>query len=148
MKVVFLADVKGQGKKDQIKEVSDGYARNFLIPKGLAAPAGAQILNDIKNRESAKQHKIEVERKAAQETAKKLESLTVKITAQAGSDGRLYGSVTSKDIAEALEKQHKITVDKRKLSLNDPIKAYGLYSIEVKLYTDVSGKINVCVSDK
>lgn len=148
MKVVFLADVKGQAKKDQIKEVSDGYARNFLFPKGLAAPADADTLNGIKNREAAKQHKIEVERAEAQGTAKKLEGIVVKITAQAGADGRLYGSVTAKDVAEQLEAQTGIVIDRRKLALGDPIKAFGLYAIDVKLYGDIAGKVNVSVSDK
>jgi len=148
MKVVFLADVKGQGKKDQVKEVSDGYARNFLLPKGLAAVADAKVMNEIKNREASKQHKIDVERAEAKATADKLAKVMVKLTAQAGGDGKLYGSVTAKDIAEALEKQFGIVVDKRKITLPDPIRAYGVYALDVKLYTDVSGKINVSVSDK
>ena len=148
MKVVFLADVKGQGKKDQIKEVSDGYARNFLLPKKLAVPADAKMMNEIKNKESSKQHKIDTEKAEAKALAEKLQKITVKITAQAGGDGRLYGSVTSKDISEALSKQFGITIDKRKLTLDEPIKAFGLYSIDVKLYTEISGKINVSVSDK
>ena len=148
MKVVFLADVKGQGKKDQIKEVSDGYARNFLLPKKLAVPADAKMMNEIKNKEASKQHKIDVERAEAKATADKLAKVTVKLTAQAGGDGKLYGSVTAKDIAEALEKQFGIVVDKRKITLPDPIRAYGVYALDVKLYTDVSGKINVSVSDK
>ncbi len=148
MKVVFLADVKGQGKKDQIKEVSDGYARNFLLPKKLAVPADAKMMNEIKNKEASKQHKIETEKAEAKALAEKLQKITVKITAQAGGDGRLYGSVTSKDISEALSKQFGIAIDKRKMTLDEPIKAFGLYSIDVKLYTEISGKINVSVSDK
>ena len=148
MKVVFLADVKGQGKKDQIKEVSDGYARNFLLPKKLAAPADAKVMNEIKNKEASKLHKIEVEKAEANALAEKLKTAMVKITAQAGADGRLYGSVTSKDITDALQKQFGIVIDKRKLSLPDPIKAFGVYSIDVKLYTEISGKVNVSVSDK
>ena len=147
MKVVLLADVKGQGKKDQIVNVSDGYARNFLFPKNLAIPADAKAMNEVKNKEASRQHKIDVERAAAKETADKLAKVTVKLTSQSGADGRLYGSVTAKDIAEALEKLG-ISVDKRKIQMNDPIKAYGTYSIDVKLYTDVAGKINVVVSDK
>ena len=148
MKVVFLADVKGQGKKDQTKEVSDGYARNFLLPKKLAVPADAKMMNEIKNKEASKQHKIDTEKADAKALAEKLQKITVKITAQAGGDGRLYGSVTSKDISEALAKQFGITIDKRKMTLDEPIKAFGLYSIDVKLYTEISGKINVSVSDK
>ena len=104
-------------------------------------------MNEVKNKEASRQHKIDVERAAAKETADKLAKVTVKLTSQSGADGRLYGSVTAKDIAEALEKLG-ISVDKRKIQMNDPIKAYGTYSIDVKLYTDVAGKINVVVSDK
>ena len=147
MKVVFLVDVKGTAKKDQIKEVSDGYARNFLIPKGIAAPADKKVINDIKNKEASKAHRIATERADAEALAKTLSGKVVKIVAQAGSDGRLYGSVTSKYIAEELEKQFGITVDKRKIALNDPIKAYGRYELDVKRYPEVSGKINVAVSD-
>lgn len=148
MKVILLQDVKGSGKKDQMIEVSDGYARNFLLPKKLAIPADAKAINEMKNKEASRLHKIEVEKAAAKEIADKLTKITVKITSTAGADGRLYGSVTSKDIADALEKAHKITVDKRKIVLNDPIKAFGTYIVDVKLYTEIVGKINVVVSDK
>ncbi len=145
MKVVLLQDVKGQGKKDQIVEVSDGYARNFLLPKKLAAIADAAVMNDIKNKEAAKAHKIEVEKKEARDLAEKLQSITVKLKIQGGADGRVYGSVTSKDIAEALEAQHKITIDKRKIVLDAPIKNYGAYTLDVKLYPEIGGKINLVV---
>ena len=148
MKLILTQDVKGQGKKDQVINVSDGYARNFLLPKGLAVPADAKSMNEIKNREESRLHKIETEKTAAKETAAKLEKITVKIVGQAGSDGRLYGSVTAKDIAEALEKQHGIAIDKRKLTLPEPIKTFGTYNTEVKLYTEITGKIKVTVSDK
>ena len=148
MKLILTKEVKGQGKKEQIIEVSDGYARNFLIPRGLAVPADAKSMNEVKNREDSRLHKIETEKAAAKEIAAKLEKITVKIISQAGSDGRLYGSVTAKDIAEALQKQHGITVNKRKLALTDPIKAFGTYNTEVKLYTEVVGKVKVTVTDK
>ncbi len=148
MKLILTQDVKGQGKKDQIIEVSDGYARNFLIPKGLARPADAGAINDAKNKEASKQHKIDTEKAQAKETAKKLESVTVVIETSAGGDGRLYGSVTSKEIAEELKRQHGIEIDKRKINLPSPIKAFGNYAPEVKLYTDVAGKINVTVKSK
>ena len=148
MKVILLCDVKGQGKKDQIVEVSDGYARNFLIPKGLAIPADAKAINEAKNEEASKAHKIETDRAAAKDIAAKLEAVTVTIVAQAGGDGRLYGSVTSKEIAEELQKQHKIAVDRRKITLDTPIKSFGTYKLEVKLYTDVVGKITVAVKSK
>ena len=105
MKVMLLADVKGQGKKDQIVNVSDGYARNFLFPKQLAVPADAKIMNEVKNKEAAKKHHEEMERQAALETKSKFEGIIVKIYATAGADGKFFGSVTSKEIAETLEKR-------------------------------------------
>ncbi|MBQ7346808.1 MAG: 50S ribosomal protein L9 [Clostridia bacterium] len=148
MKVILLADVKGQGKKNDVIEVSDGYGKNFLIPRKLAKVADAQSLNDVKVKEAARIYRIETERKEAQALAEKLKSLQVKITASSGADGRLYGSITSKDIAERLQADHSITIDKRKLVLNDPIKAYGKYEVEVKLYTEVTGKVYVLVCEK
>ncbi len=145
MKVVLLQDVKGQGKKDELINVSDGYARNFLFPKKLAVEADAKILNDIKNKEAARLRKIELEKQAARETAEKLGGILVKIKVKEGADGRFYGSVTTKDIAEALAEQFGIEVDKRKIVLSDPIKAYGTYSVDVKLYPEISGKMNVLV---
>ena len=147
MKVILTQDVKAQGKKGQLINVSDGYARNFLLPKGLAVEADASAMNDLKNKESARLHKIELEKAAANDIAKKLESITVKLQTKAGADGRLYGSVTSLDIAEALEAQHQIKVDKRKIQLSDPIKTFGVHTVSVKLYTEISGKINVVISD-
>ena len=147
MKVVLLKDVKGQGKKDQVINVSDGYARNFLLPKGLAAEADAKVMNEIKNKESSKQHKIELEKAAANELKAKLTTVVVKLTGKAGGDGRLYGSITSSDIAEGLEKQHGIKVDRRKIVMDGPIKAFGAYELDVKLYPEISGKINVVISD-
>ena len=148
MKVLLLQDVKGKGKKDTIVDVSDGYARNFLLPKGVAVEADAQIMNDYKNKQAAKKHHEEMEKQAAKETVEKLAGLVVKILATAGADGRFYGSVTTKDIAEELEKQHGITVDKRKIVLDDAIKAFGSYSLDVKLYPEISGKLNVIVTQK
>ena len=147
MKVILTQDVKAQGKKGQIINVSDGYARNFLFPKGLAVAADSKTLNDIKNKEAAKQHKIEVEREQAKAIAEKLAPTVIKIFIKAGPDGRLFGSVTSKDIAEELEKVSGIAVDKRKILLGEPIKNFGSYTVDVKLHTDVSAKINVVVSD-
>lgn len=147
MKVILTADVKGQGKKDQLVEVSDGYARNFLLPRKLAIPADSKAMNEMKNREAAKQHKIDVERANAREIAEKLTAVVLKIRMGAGADGRLYGSVTSKEIAEKLESEHGIAVDKRKIALANPIKAYGSYELDVRLYTDVTGKIHLIVTD-
>ena len=148
MKVILCADVKGQGKKDQVVEVSDGYARNFLFPKKLAIPADAKGLNEVQNKEASKQHKIDVERQNAIETAKKLESVKVVFEYAAGPDKKLYGSVTAKDIADELQKKHNIIIDKRKINLTAPIKSFGSFTAEVKLFSDVSGKINVEVTSK
>ena len=148
MKVILTQDVKGQGKKDQVINVSDGYARNFLFPKKLAVPADSTALNDVKNKEAAKQHKIEVERQEARDIAKKLESITVTFVYAAGPDKKLYGSVTTKDIAEALAKNYKIDIDKRKITLTENIKSFGNFTADVKLYSDVTGKINILVKGK
>ena len=146
MKVLLLADVKGQGKKDQIVNVSDGYARNFLFPKKLAVEADAKVMSEAKSKEESKQFRLKEEKAAAKELAEKLSQLTVKITASSGADGRLYGSITSKDIAEALNTQHKIEIDKRKLVLAENIKAYGTYNVDVKVYPEISAKLKVTVS--
>ncbi len=148
MKVILLADVKGQGKKDQLINVSDGYARNFLFPKNLAVPADAKAMGELKSKEEARLHRIEVEKAEARAMAEKLSGVTIKITAQAGADGRLYGSVTSKDIAEALTRQVGSEIDKRKLVLPDSMKAFGTYSIEIKLYPEITGKFTLVISDK
>ena len=145
MKVVLLADVKGQGKKNEVINVSDGYARNFLLPRKLAVEADAKVLNEIKGREDSIKHKIEVETAEAKAVAAKMDTILVKITASSGADGRLYGSITAKDIAEHLAKDHGITVDKRKIQLSDPIRAYGKFDLDVKLYTDVTAKVHVLV---
>ena len=148
MKVLLLQDVKGKGKKDSIVDVSDGYARNFLLPKGVAVEANAKIMNDYKNKQAAKKHHEEMEKAAAKETGEGLSGIVVKIYATGGADSRLYGAVTSKEISEELEKQHGIVVDKRKIVLEDPIKAYGSYTLDAKLYPEISGKINVIVTQK
>ena len=149
MKVILTADVKGQGKKDQMVEVSDGYARNFLFPKKLAIPADSKSINEMKNKEASKQHKIDVEIAEAKEIAEKLEKINVVIKATSGSDSRLYGAVTVKEIADSLSEQFDITIDKRKIVLDKPIKNYGEYTLDVKLYTKVTGKLRVSVvSDK
>lgn len=148
MKVILLADVKGQGKKNDVIEVSDGYGKNFLIPRKLAKIADAQSLNDVKVKEEARLYRIATEKKEAEALAEKLKTLQVKVPASGGGDGRLYGSITSKDIVEKLQADHGIVIDKRKLVMNDPIKAYGKYEVEVKLYTEVTGKIYVLVCEK
>lgn len=148
MKVVLLADVKGQGKKDQVVEVSDGYARNFLFPKKLAISADSKALNEIKNKEASKQHKLDVEKANALDIAKKLESITVVFEYAAGPDKKLYGSVTAKDVADELKKKHGIDIDKRKITLTEPIKSFGSFKADVKLFSDVNGKISIEVTSK
>ena len=147
MKVILLANVKGLGKKDDMVEAAEGYARNYLIPKKLAILADNKAQNELKGKESARQFKIDEETRAAKEIAARLEGTVVKIRSAAGGDGRLYGAVTAKDIAEALEKDFKITVDKRKIELADNIKNFGTYSVSVKLYTDIVGKFTVVVHE-
>ena len=147
MKVILLKDVKGTGKAGAVVDVSDGFARNFLIPRGVAKIADAGALSDLKNKEAARLRKIELEKAAARETAQKLQALIVKIKIQQGNDGKFYGSVTTKDIAEALLAQHKIEIDMRKIVMQNPIKAYGTYTVDVKLYPEISGKINVLVCE-
>lgn len=148
MKVILTQDVKSQGKKGDIIEVSDGYARNFLLARKLAIIADAKALNEAKNKEASRLHKIETERAAAQEIASKLAEVLVKIPVACGADEKLYGSITAKDIAEALRAQHGIDIDRRKMNLEHPIRSYGNYTVEAKLYTDVVAKINVLVCKK
>lgn len=147
MKVILLANVKGLGKKDEMVEAAEGYARNYLLPRKLAILADNKAQNELKGKEASRQHKIEEETKAAKELAEKLSGITVKIRSSSGADGRLYGAVTAKDIAEALEKDFGIHVDKRKLDLADSIKNYGTYAVTVKLYTDITGKFSVVVHE-
>ena len=147
MKVILLCDVKGQGKKDQIVEVSDGYARNFLFPQKKAIAADAKATSELKSKEEAKQFKINEDRKAATALAERINNVKIEIQMGHGADGRLYGAVTAKDIADALAKDHGLSVDKRKITIPEPIKTYGKFQLDVKLYTDVSGKIHVVVAD-
>lgn len=146
MKVVLLADVRGQGKKDQVIDVSEGYARNFLFPKKLAMVADNKVMNEIKGKEEKRLRQIELEKAAALETKAKLESVQVVIKVAAGESDRLYGAVTAKDVADALLAQYGIEVDKRKISM-DAIKAFGNYTPEIKLFPEITGKINVIVTN-
>ena len=147
MKVILLCDVKGQGKKDQIVDVSDGYARNFLFPQKKAIPADAKAQNELRGKESAKQYKIEEDKKAAVALAAKITDKEVKIKMGHGQDGRLYGSVTAKDIAEELSKLIGAEVDKRKLLLKESVKAYGKYTVEIKIHPEVSAKFYLLVHE-
>ena len=146
MDVILKADVKGLGKKGEKVKASDGYARNFLFPKGLAVEANAQSLTELRNREQSNQHKIDVEIAAANDSKAKLQGKVVKITAKAGNNGKLFGSVTSKEVAAEITKQFAVKVDKRKITMND-IKAFGSYKIEVKLYTNIVAEMTVMVGE-
>ena len=143
MKVILTQDVKGQGKKDDVINVSDGYARNFLLPKKLAIEANAKNMTELKNAETSKRIQDEKERAKANATVEKLTTCVVKIQ-RSGAEDKMYGSVTSKEVAEELKAQFGIEIDKRKLQM-DQIKTYGTYEIPVKLYAEISGKVNVVV---
>ena len=146
MKVVLKQDVKGLGKKGELVNTSDGYARNFLFPKGLAVEANAQSMTELKNREQAQKYKIETETAAAKKAASEIQGKTIKIKAKAGANGKLFGSVTSKEIAEKLKEEFKLDVDKRKVVVED-IKQFGTYEFEVKLYQGISAKLFVSVGE-
>lgn len=146
MKVILKQDVKGQGKKGELVTVSDGYARNFLFPRGLAVEADSQAMNELRNREESAAYHKKVEKDAALAAAETLKDKALTIHAKAGNGGRLFGSVTTKEVADALEKQVGVKVDKRKITMND-IKAFGTYTAEVKLYTGVTAEIQVVVAE-
>lgn len=146
MKVILKADVKGLGKKGQLVNASDGYARNFLFPKNLAVEANAQAMSELKNKENAEKFRIATETAEAQKNAGRINGKTIKLTAKAGQNGKLFGSVTSKEVSEKLKAEYGITVDKRKITMED-IKAFGTYEAEVKLYTGISAKIYVMVGE-
>ena len=146
MKVILLQDVKGHGKKGELCNVSDGYARNFLFPKKLALQADNAALNALKNREQAAAHHKQEEINAAKETAAKLNGKTVTIKAKAGSNGKLFGSVTSKEIASEIANSLGIEIDRKKMSVAD-IKNFGEYTAEIKLYTGITAKITVKVTE-
>ena len=145
MKVILQQDVKGQGKKGQLVDVSDGYARNFLLAKKLAVPATPENVNTMKQQEKARKAQEAAEKAEAEALSKKLESVTVKVAAKAGEGGRLFGAVTSKEISEALNAQFSLNIAKTKLVLDEPIKACGSYKIKAKLGYEVVGTVNVMV---
>lgn len=148
MKVIFLKDVKGQGKKGEIKEVSEGYARNFLIPQGAVQIATDGAKKTLDAMAASVQKKKDKEKEDAKALAARLEEMTVVIKAKAGEGGRLFGAITSKQIAEALEAANKITLDKRKIELGDPIRTLGTTKVPVKLHPDVKGTLNVQVVEE
>ena len=146
MKVILKEDVKSIGKKGTLVNVSDGYARNFLLPKGLAIEATAGALGEMKSKQESERHRLEQELILAKENAAKLSGKTVKVTAKAGQNGKLFGSVTSKEISEAIKAQYSISVDKRKIDVAD-IKNFGTYEAEVKFPQGVTAKVTVQVGE-
>ena len=146
MKVVLTADVKGHGKKGKLVNVSDGYARNFLFPKKLAVEANNSALSELKSREEAKAHHIAVEKAEAQDIADKLNKANVTIKAKAGASGKLFGAITSKEIASEIEKNLGIKLDRRKIVMKD-IKSYGDYTVEVKLYVGIVANLKIRVEE-
>ena len=148
MKVIFNVDVKGQGKKGELKEVSEGYARNFLLPRKLAVEATADNLNAYKLKEKAKAAQLAAEKAAALENSKALESIVVKIAAKAGGAGKLFGAVTSQEIAAALKEQHGISIEKQKIVQSEPIKTYGNFEVKCKFGHEISGVIHLLVVEE
>lgn len=146
MKVILTQDVKGLGKKGELVNASDGYARNFLFPRNLAAEANSQAMTELKNRENSKKHRIDVETQEAKASAAKINGKTIKVTAKAGQGGRLFGSVTAKEIAAVMKTQLGIDIDKRKITVDD-IKVFGTYPATVKLYQGVTAEFSVMVSE-
>ena len=145
MKVIFNVDVKGQGKKGELKEVSDGYARNYLLPRKLASEATTDNINTLKLKEKAKQAQIAREKAEAMANAEKLSAVTVTIRAKAGGAGKLFGAVTSQEISDALKAQHGIEIEKNKIVQSEPIKTFGSYKVKAKLGYEISGTIELLV---
>lgn len=145
MKVIFNVDVRGQGKKGELKEVSTGYARNYLLPRNLATEATPDNLNAFKLKEKAKAAQIAKEKAQAEEYAKKLSGVQVTIRAKAGANGKLFGAVTSQEISDALREQFGMDVEKNKIVQPEPIKSYGSYTVKAKLGYEISGTVNVLV---
>ena len=146
MKVIFLQDVKGKGKKGDIKEVSDGYAKNFLLPKKVAVEATNANINDAKGKKEAIQHQKDVAEENARVLCAKINEITLNVTAKGGENGKLFGSVTNKDIAEALIAQHHIKIDKRRFEMDD-IKQTGEYTVHIRLYPDIVGELKVIIKE-
>ena len=145
---MFNEDVRGQGKRGEMKEVSDGYARNYLLPRKLASEATPDMLNAFKLKEKAKKAQMAREKAQAEENAKRLEGVVVKISARAGQGGRLFGAITSQEISDALREQHGIEIEKNKIVQSEPIKSFGNFEVKAKLGYEVSGKINVLVVEQ
>ncbi len=148
MKVILQQDVKGQGKKGQMVEVSEGYARNFLLPRKIAVPATADAINTMNLKEKAKKAEEQRQKALAEETAEKLKECMVKLTARAGAGGKLFGAVTTKEISEGLQKQFGIDIPKQKLVLEEPIKAFGNYEVKARLGFEVVATVYVSVFEE
>lgn len=148
MKVILNQDVKGKGKKGQLVEVSDGYARNYLLPKGLAKEATNTNINIMQGQNDAEAHRLKVALEEAQAQKEKMEAVEVILTAKAGENGKLFGSITSKDVAEALTMQHHIKIDKKKFVMPDGIKMLGTTTVDVKIHQGVTGKLKVVVKEQ
>ena len=148
MKVILKEDIKGVGKKDQIINANDGYARNYLFPKNLAIPADKGNMTNLQSKKTSDEHRRELEKQEAQKTAKKIEEITLKLPVKSGDNGKIFGSITSKEIGDNLEKQYKIKVDKKKIDLKEPIKMLGMFNIEIKLYDGVIAKLKVHIIDQ
>ena len=147
MKVLLKQDVKGQGKAGQIVSVSDGYARNFLFPRQLAVPADAAAVNEVRTKEEAAQYHAKVEKDNSLKAADVLKDKIIEIKAKAGSAGRLFGSVTTKEVSEALKAQYGVDLPKTRLELGEPIKSFGTYQVKAKLYTEIQGVVTVKVEE-
>lgn len=145
MQVILTRDVKGQGKKGQMVNVSDGYARNFLFPKGYATEATKSNINDLKGKKESLEFKIKTETEEAKRVSELMKEIRVEMKAKAGDNGKLFGSITSKDVAEALTEQHHIKLDKKKFVMPDGIKTLGVTEVTVKLYTGITGVLRVNV---
>ena len=148
MKVILKADVKGKGKKGQMIEVAEGYARNFLMPKGLAVPATADAVNTMRLQERAKAKADAEAKAAATEIAEKLGGIQVKVPSKGGEGGKLFGAVTGREIAAALKEQHGVDIDSKKLVLDEPIKSFGSYEVKAKLGFEISGTVYVIVTEE
>ena len=148
MKVILKADIKGVGKKDQVINASDGYARHFLFPKNLAVEANAENMSKLKAKQDSNAFKKSQEKEEAQKIADKLSKILMKVQVKAGENGKIFGGVSSKEIAENLEKQYNIKVDKKKIDLKETIKTLGMFTIEIKLYEGVIGKLKIDVISK
>lgn len=145
MKVILLDNIKGVGKKDEIINASDGYARNYLLPKKLAVEANAENMSKLNNKKEANSYKKDLEKQAAEEMAKKIKEILLKIEVKAGENGKIFGGITPKEISENLKKQYKIDIDKKKIELKEPIKTLGVFEVNVRLYEGIVGILKIQV---